>query len=613
MLFCAFTEVPGASASGARMAQWLSVFGGKEVDALTLKGREAAHIQRLGGARMMRVPNTSGKPFLERLSTFQRALGRQLAGDNYELVWCADLYSACVLAPALDGTPMIVEIAEVPSQTIGGRQLVGEDAAAVQKRWRDQERVAIRAATKVVLPSRHAAKLLSERVDPRMLAVVPRAVDRAVFVPPSVEVALDDERLVLLFGGREGGGTLRAVVAMAHAIAPRVPANVRIGILGQPSLSDAEVKTALAKKGLGDRVELLDADSPVAVAAALAQAHVVVVPSCAEEELEPFAMPHRALEAMSCGRAVVVTGHEAAFKDAATPGEHFIAVPPRDPPRVADAVVALLEQPERRNSLARAAARHVERTSDLVTRAAEVAAMVAEGTRVTLRLHAPRGDDPDTSSKSTPDSPSKLESDLKRKIADGLESGSDSGPSAVLRADGPSATVPAVGASGSGPKALPTMRMSMPNFGSLEAAPGGMWEGDTYLDGALPQALETTADASQVRAAMLVSSDAQSKAESSAPNAVVSSVPTSLIVQAALEESKPPSSSERDPWAPDTIADGTPVEPGRADPSAVQRVGSKKSLLVDASRLVDSDRDDPTVDLTAEDSALSSDDSSSSR
>ena len=73
VLFCAFAEVPGTTSAGTRTAQWLSVFGTKEMDALAIKGTQAAHIQRLGGARMMRVPNTSGKPLLERLSTYTRA------------------------------------------------------------------------------------------------------------------------------------------------------------------------------------------------------------------------------------------------------------------------------------------------------------------------------------------------------------------------------------------------------------------------------------------------------------------------------------------------------------------------------------------------------------
>ena len=103
VLFCAFAEVPGATAAGTRMAQWLSVFGTKEMDALSLKGRSAVHLQRFGGARMMRVPNTEGRPLPEGLATYQRALQRQMNGENYHLVWCADLESAASVAPLLKG------------------------------------------------------------------------------------------------------------------------------------------------------------------------------------------------------------------------------------------------------------------------------------------------------------------------------------------------------------------------------------------------------------------------------------------------------------------------------------------------------------------------------
>ncbi len=592
VLFCAFAEVPGASAAGTRMGQWLSVFGNREVDALSLKGREAAHIQRLGGARMMRVPNTSGKPFLERLSTYQRALQRQLAGDQYDLIWCGDLFSGAVVAQATkDRVPIVVEIAEVPSQSLGGKQLVAEDTGVVQKRWREQERLAVRAASKVLLPSRHAAKLLSERVDARIFQVVPRCVDRTVFTPPSVEIDIDDDRRVLVFGGREGGPALRAAVGIAHALATRLPANVSIGLLGQPSLNDAEVRAALQKKNLADRVDLVDADGPLAVSAALSLAHVVVVPSAAEEEAEPFGIPHRALEAMSCGRAVVLTGPEAAFRDAATPGEHVVVSPARDPQRAAAAAESLLDDDERRGALAIAASRHVERTADLAARSTEVAQMVLEAARIKLRIHAPRTDDPDTSSKSVPS---------QARAAPRAEASAPSGPNPL----------------GPGGTSIPTVRMEAPAFSHVESA---AWEGDTFLDGGPAPHMETSPDA--VRAAMLLSSDAQSKAgESSLPTVPpgsvqsvpsAASVPTSIIVQAALESR----SSSSDPWAADTIADGMPVETRGADPAVLHRAptsasNSRKSFLVDARQ--PSRPETPPTDLTAEDAALSDSSSSSS-
>ena len=493
VLFCAFAEVPGTSAAGVRTAHWLSVLGHKEVDALCLKGKKDAHIQRYGGARMMRVPNAIDKPFLERLSTYQRALQRQLkGGESYDLVWCADLFSASAAAPLLPkGTPLVVEVAEVPSLLTSARALVGDSAEEHSARWLQQEKVAIRAATRVIVPSRHAAKLLSERVDARLLWILPRCVDRSVYTPPTVEYALEEERRVLVFGGREGRW-LRGAVSLAHALASRLPRAVRIGVLGAPGAHDAELRALLDKRDLTERVELVDADAPLAVAGALALAHVVVVPSSAEDELEPFAMPHRALEAMACGRSVVVTGPDAPFREAGTPGEHFLVAPARDPLRVADVVVGLLGDAARRSALGAAAGRHLERTADLMVRAEEVRERLAATLKVRLKVHRPRIDNPDTSSRSV----------------------SEPAPSAAAPADAGAVGGAATEEIRRAPVAAPTPVMEPVATARFELVPGnGLWEGDTFLDGGLPGALDS-ADPARVRAAMMVSSDAgNSKSE----------------------------------------------------------------------------------------------------
>lgn len=627
------------------MAQWLRVFGTKDMDALSLKGREAAHIQRLGGARMMRVPNTAGKPFLEKLSTYQRALQRQLAGEAYDLVWCADLFSAAAVAPMLKGAAsLLIEITEVPSQS---RLLTGDDVE-LKKRWRDGERAAVRAATKVFLPSRHAVKLMSERIDARLVQVIPRCIDRTVFSPPSVEIALDDERLVLIFGGREGGPRLKAAAALAHALAAVLPRSVRIGILGPSSPADVDLNAVLGKLGLRGRVELVDADESRAVTGALSLAHVVVVPSSAEDDREPFALPHRALEAMACGRAVVVSGPDAAFRDGATPGEHFVAAPARDPRRVAKAVEDLLGDPLTRASLSRAAARHVEATADLMSRALEVQQIVVDATGVRLKLHPPRGDDPDTSSKSAPQPPSPTAVAAPPPVVSSRSGPSPPGPAnggrestALATSQGTESKPSSSGDSVFAPASMlpmPTLRTELPELGSASASlleSGAMWDGDTYLDGGhvhAPLAIETSPDAARVREAMLVSSDAQSKADASVPLASsVSSlrsqsggaVPTSLMIGDALEE-RPRAG---DPWGPDTIADGTPLSPlderGRADHSVFAKASPKRSLLVDAGADKKADPKDKTLaktvvavaseaaDMTMEDQPLTSSQESS--
>ena len=119
VLFCAFAEVPGPSAAGVRTAQMMGAFGsGFDVDGLCLKGPEVAHIERLGSARVMRVPVES-KPFLERLAAYRRALGRQLSGDHYDVVWCADLFSGAVAASYKEahGFSLVVDVDGIPSES----------------------------------------------------------------------------------------------------------------------------------------------------------------------------------------------------------------------------------------------------------------------------------------------------------------------------------------------------------------------------------------------------------------------------------------------------------------------------------------------------------------
>ncbi|MCC7073378.1 MAG: glycosyltransferase family 4 protein [Deltaproteobacteria bacterium] len=597
VLFCAFAEVPGPSATGARTAHWLSVLGHKEIDALCLKGKKDAHIQRYGGARMMRVPNTIDKAFLERLSTYQRALQRQLkGGDSYEMVWCADLFSASAAAPLLPkGTSLVVEIAEVPSLLSAARALVGDSAEEHSAKWLQQEKAAIRAAARVVVPSRHAAKLLSERVDARLLWMLPRCVDRAAFSPPSVEVSLDDDRRVLVFGGREGR-RLRGAVSLAHALVSRLPESVQVGVLGAPGPYDGELRALLDKRGLGDRVALVDADAPPAVAGALSLAKVVVVPSSAEDEAEPFAMPHRALEAMACGRAVVVTGPDAAFREAGIPGEHFLVAPARDPLRAADVVVGLLGDDGRREALGRAAARHVEKSADLMMRAEEVRERLAATLKVRLKVHRPRIDNPDTSSRSVSE-PQVASAPVP--LGPALPA-AQAPATAVVTASlsGETAPTPAAPADAAPRRAAPRPPAPLEPVETVrfELLPGhGLWEGDTFLDGGLPAALES-ADPARVRAAMMLSSDAgRSKSQPDGDDNIPSVSPSAVqSVEASGRIARPQApralsaeaSRERgaaDPWAPDTIADGTPLDLPRASAeSAAPRTHVIKSLLVEA-------------------------------
>lgn len=392
LLFCAFAEVPGPSAAGTRTHQLISAFSDEfEVDALSLKGPELHHIQRVGSARMMRVP-VEGKPFTERLAAYQRALTRQLSSDSYQLVYCADIFSAQVVSAFREsqGFALLVEVSDLPSVSFAQRYPVRADDKRLKGQWKEAERQAFRGATRVIAPSRHAARLLGERVDPRFLHLMPRAVDRGVFTPPSVELSLDERRTVLVVGGREGALELAATLPLLAALHEALPKErVRLALAGAVTEDDAAIAERLATAGLRERVELVDVDSPVRLANALSDADVVVVPTAAELGVEPFGTPYRALEAMACRRAVVVTGPEAPLADMLVPGEEALVVPAKQPAAVVAAVQRLLDSPAEREAMAQAAARRVEQQADLTTRMAGFAELITEHLGVTMRPKAP--------------------------------------------------------------------------------------------------------------------------------------------------------------------------------------------------------------------------------
>jgi len=82
-------------------------------------------------------------------------------------------------------------------------------------------------------------------------------------------------------------------------------------------------------------------------------ADIVIVPS----RFEGF--PNVVLEAMACGRAVICSDCQTGPSELTDEGRYGVLVPPEDPDSLADAILALGDDPTRRSSLGDAAARYV--------------------------------------------------------------------------------------------------------------------------------------------------------------------------------------------------------------------------------------------------------------
>ena len=391
VLVCAFAEVPGPSAVGVRAEQiLLAISTGLDVDALSLKGTALTHIQRVGASRMMRVPVAAvvdGSParqaFVERLGAYRRALLRQLDNDPYDVVICLDLFSAATAVTAIGAAQLVIEVADIPSHAFANRYPVRADDLDTRKQWELGERAALKAATAIITPSRAAARILADRVDPRLVRALPRMVDTRIFQPPTVEVALDDVRTVAFVGGREGGPRAALVLAAMQSLAARHP-EARAQWIGHPDRASRATTAALHQRGLTDIVTVVDAKTPWELQLVVCAADVVVVAG----DVDAAGVPHRALEAMACGRAVVIASNEPACRDHITADQHAVVVAADHAEGVIDAVGALLDDDGLRARLGAAARKQVQRF-DLGTRGDELASTLSEATGVRFTCALP--------------------------------------------------------------------------------------------------------------------------------------------------------------------------------------------------------------------------------
>ena len=217
------------------------------------------------------------------------------------------------------------------------------------------------------------------QADPDRVLVIPNGVDVAAWVSTgsqqaaaraAVGVPADQPMIVLVGRLEHEKGGQDAIAALAR-LPSRSAHLVLVGTGGQRDALAAQAAAA----GLGGRVHLVGRLDDTAVAALLGSADVALVPS----RYEPFGLV--ALEAMASGAPVVVA-RSGGLADIVRPGQTGLVVPPAAPAALAQAITALLDDPE--GTAAMAARARVEAADrfgwDAVAQAtAEVYSLVCEG------------------------------------------------------------------------------------------------------------------------------------------------------------------------------------------------------------------------------------------
>ncbi len=177
--------------------------------------------------------------------------------------------------------------------------------------------------------------------------VVPNCLDLAALPPPLPDASRAPE---ILYVGRvvADKGVDGFVAACASAL-PRLP-GWRASLIGADRFGAASPETpflrAIRDRAAASGIEMQGYRTHDQVLAAMARAAIVVVPS---RWAEPFGLT--AIEAMASGAALLTT-RRGALPDLA--GAAAVYIDPDDPAGMAEAIVALAGDPERRAALGRA-------------------------------------------------------------------------------------------------------------------------------------------------------------------------------------------------------------------------------------------------------------------
>jgi colanic acid/amylovoran biosynthesis glycosyltransferase len=255
--------------------------------------------------------------------------------------------------------------------SLHGHDLLVEDRS-------NPEAAVLRWADRVVVPSSFLADAASRAGFPDdRIRVVPSGIDLSRFTAREHGQV---DRVTVAFAGRfvTKKGVLDAVDALT--LASRELPELRAVFVGYGP-QETELRQRADAAGLA--LEVRPGDEPDAVRRALAEADLVVMPSCTAPDGDAESLGLVAVEAQASGVPVVATRHgglvDAVHPDAGA----FVAE--HDVEGIAAAVVRLARAPEVRAQMGRAGRRHAQARFDLAERVAALEelylSLAAPGTR----------------------------------------------------------------------------------------------------------------------------------------------------------------------------------------------------------------------------------------
>jgi glycosyltransferase involved in cell wall biosynthesis len=347
VLLCTFEVVPRPNGLTRRLSAYVRALAAKyEVTIVSVKGGEQSHIERLHGARLLRVPVGAGD-LPSRAQAFERAVRRQLGSEEYALVHFTDPfagYGACEGRGELNYR-LVYDAQGFPSQELSYFHAELATDRKFLAKVRRQELFCLMNADRVVTgsaPTQAFVRALGVSRDAVKVFRAPAALEAYAELPPPGHVPMR-----LLYLGNQAPYQGLSTLLRALALVPRV----QLTIAGPRHTDyDAQLGELARELDLSGRVTFRDAVPIAQVKELLAEADVGVLPleDCERNRLQggPLA---KASDYLAAGRAIVAS--DLPVTRDLLPSDATVFVTPGDPSALADALKALSEDPSRRVSL----------------------------------------------------------------------------------------------------------------------------------------------------------------------------------------------------------------------------------------------------------------------
>jgi glycosyltransferase involved in cell wall biosynthesis len=253
LLLCCFDVVPAPTALSRRISEYLKRASEHfQIDLLTVKTADHAHIERYCGARLLRVPVGSGS-LLARADVFDRAVRRQLESEEYELVHCFDPiagYALCELRESLQYRVVVEMCSFLSVEWALQANELGLDSKTIAKIKR-QELFCLMNADAIVVANPLTREFILTMGAPRELIHVLRApVDLVPYVPALMGAPDESTMRVAILGSISEGRGLRDVIAAAAQIEAEHPKLLTVSIVGAPTAFGEELQAHSAQTDL---------------------------------------------------------------------------------------------------------------------------------------------------------------------------------------------------------------------------------------------------------------------------------------------------------------------------------------------------------------------------